>query len=338
MKFIHLFLLVVSAVPPLLAADSGRFPAPAKVTTPTKEASLASLTLTAEAEQRLGIVTVPVEQRPMPRSRLFGGEVMVPATRASGQAGSSVFAIPTSPGPAELVRLAQAQIDADGQVEQAQVQLKAAKLALARAEQLLRDKAGSARVMEEAKAQQAVAEAGARTAQARRDLLGPPVLDAARQTTLWLRVPVYVGDLDRLNTTAEARAGGLAGAAGAPTISAKPVTAPPSANAAASSVDLFYEIENTNSLFRLGQRVGVSIPMRGELESLVVPWSAVLHDVHGGTWVYENTGSLAYTRRRVEVIQVRNGDAILGRGVKPGAKVVITGAAELFGTEFGVGK
>ena len=339
MKLCKLVLLTLFATTALRAADSGKFPAPAKVTTPTKEADLANIILTAQAEQRLGLATAAVEKRPVKRARLFGGEVIVPATRASGGgAGQPGFAILPSLGSAELVRHAQAQIDADGLVEQAKVQLDAAKIALARAEQLLRDKAGSARVVDETKAQLATAEAGARTAQARRDLLGPPVLDAANQTTLWLRVPVYVGDLAKLDTATEARAGGLADAPGTATISAKPVTAPPSASAAASTVDLFYEIWNTNGLFRLGQKVGVTIPLRGEDESLVVPWSAVLHDVQGGTWVYEKTAPLAYTRRRVQVIRVVEGAAVLERGVKPGANVVITGAVELFGTEFGVGK
>jgi multidrug efflux pump subunit AcrA (membrane-fusion protein) len=127
-------------------------------------------------------------------------------------------------------------------------------------------------------------------------------------------------------------------APGVATLIAKPVAAPPSANAAASTVDLFYEVPNKDGGLRLGQKVGVTIPYRGEEESLVAPWSAVMHDVQGGTWVYENTGPLAYTRRRVQVSRVAGDEAVLSGGVKPGAKVVTAGAAELFGTEFGVGK
>ena len=103
-------------------------------------------------------------------------------------------------------------------------------------------------------------------------------------------------------------------------------------------MDLFYEVANRDGALRLGQKVGVTIPVRGEEESLVVPWSAVVHDVQGGTWVYENTGPLAYTRRRVEVSRVAGSEAVLARGVKPGARIVTAGVAELFGTEFGVGK
>ncbi len=336
-KLSHLLSIGLLAALPLLAADSGKFPAPAKVAVPTKEADLANITLTADAEKRLGITTVAVERRKMERTRLFGGEVILPA-KAGGKGGQSVFTILPSLTPADLVRLAQSQIDADGLVEQAKLTLDAAKVALARAEQLLKDKAGSARVVDETKAQVGAAEAGLRTAQARRELLGPPVLDAANQPVLWLRVPVYVGDLAKLNTSGEARVGGLNDAAGTPTLAAKPVSAPPSANAAASTIDLFYEVTNTGGALRLGQKVGVTIPFRGEEESLVAPWSAVMHDVQGGTWVYENTGPHAFSRRRVQVSRVAGADAVLSGGVKPGAKVVVTGAAELFGTEFGVGK
>jgi len=69
-----------------------------------------------------------------------------------------------------------------------------------------------------------------------------------------------------------------------------------------------------------------------------VPWSAVVHDAHGGAWVYQSLGQGAYRRRRVEVRSVRNGAAFLARGPEAGAKVVSAGAAELIGAEFGPGK
>jgi hypothetical protein len=42
---------------------------PASVTAPVKEAQLTTVTLTPEAEQRLAVVTVPVERRTVPRTR-----------------------------------------------------------------------------------------------------------------------------------------------------------------------------------------------------------------------------------------------------------------------------
>jgi hypothetical protein len=64
----------------------------------------------------------------------------------------------------------------------------------------------------------------------------------------------------------------------------------------------------------------------------------VLHDVDGGTWVYELTAQHRYARRRVAVRRVSGETAILDQGPAPGAKIVMQGASELFGTEFGAGK
>lgn len=330
-------LLAFGALP---AAESSKSPPPVRIVTPAKEAELANLVLTAEAERRLGIATVRIERRQLARTRLFGGELVVPADAPGGTNGprQSVFAILPALAPAELVRLAQSQIDADGQIEQARVQLESTKIALARAEQMLRDKAGIARVVDEARAQVSLAEAGLRTAQARRDLLGPAMLESANPARLWVRVPIYVGDFSRINTKADASVGSLAGGADGLRINAKPVAAPPSANPAAATVDLYYEVPNPERALRLGQRVGVFLRLNDDEDSLVVPVSAIVHDVQGGAWVYEKSGPQSYTRRRVQLRQVVGGQAAVAGGVKAGVEVVATGVAELFGTEFGAGK
>jgi len=69
-----------------------------------------------------------------------------------------------------------------------------------------------------------------------------------------------------------------------------------------------------------------------------VPWSAVVFDIHGGTWVYERTGDRSYARRRVVVRYVAGDAAVLESGPPPGTAVVTAGAAELFGTETGFSK
>ena len=338
---------LISPMLALLIANAGfaaddKKPGPAKITNGIKESELATITLTPEAEKRLAIVTAPVERKSVPRTRTFGGEAMIPARATEGgdlpKAGQSILSILPSLTATDLIRIAEAQVDADGQIVQAKVAHDAAKVAFERAEQLLKNKAGSERVVDETRAAMQQTEATLRTAQARRDLLAAPVLDVMNPKRLWVRVPVYVGDLARLNTAAEARVGGLADAAGAKSRAAKPVNAPPSASAAAATVDLFYEVENDDLGLRLGQKLGVTIPLQEPEESLVIPWSAVVHDIHGGAWVYEQTAPRTYTHRRVQVRAVVGDQAILESGPAPGAKVVTVGVAELFGTEFGVGK
>jgi hypothetical protein len=119
---------------------------------------------------------------------------------------------------------------------------------------------------------------------------------------------------------------------------AKPVSAPPSADPAAATVDLFYELDNKDASVRLGQRLGVAIPLQEPEESLVAPAAAIAYDVHGGAWVYERLAPQTYARRRVQVRAVIGDDAVLDSGPPPGAQLARTGVAELFGTEFGPGK
>ena len=73
-------------------------------------------------------------------------------------------------------------------------------------------------------------------------------------------------------------------------------------------------------------------------EGRVVPFSAIVYDANGGAWLYENTEQHVFVRRRVEVREVVEHFAVLARGPDVGVEIVTTGAAELFGTEFGVGK
>ena len=309
---------------------------PPAIVKPAKEADLGTIILTPQAEQRLGVETAPVVKKKVGRVRVFGGDLIMPQTTATN--GQTIFSILPALSPTELIRVAEAQIDADSQMDRAKVQLDATKVTLERAEKLLAEKAGSARAADDARAQVSLAESAVRATKSRRDLLGAPVLDLGNLKQFWVRVPVYVGDVGRLDTSASAQVGNLSSTAGAKTLAAKPVQAPPSANAAASTVDLFYELANDGGAFRFGQKVGVSIPLRDGEESLVVPWSAVTHDINGGTWVYENTAPQTFVRRRVQVRHVVGTEAVLETGPKVGAKVVSVAVAELFGTEFGIGK
>jgi len=68
-----------------------------------------------------------------------------------------------------------------------------------------------------------------------------------------------------------------------------------------------------------------------------VPEAAVLYDIHGATWVYEDLGGNRYARRRIQIARHAGDRAVVSRGIGEGARVVTEGAAELFGTEFGAG-
>jgi len=116
------------------------------------------------------------------------------------------------------------------------------------------------------------------------------------------------------------------------------VAAPPSANPLSGTVDLFYGLDNRAAKHSPGQRLGVALPLRVPAESLTAPWAAVIYDVQGGTWVYEQTGERTFVRRRAAVRYVVGDTAVLANGPAPGTKVVTAGAAELFGAETGFTK
>lgn len=171
---------------------------------------------------------------------------------------------------------------------------------------------------------------------------GAPLLEITSLSNLLIRVPVYVDELERVARRSPARIHrldrGLETAAAVPERIAIPVKAPPTADPAAATADLYFAIQNVEATLSPGQRVGVTLTLKSSERNLTLPWSAVLHDLQGGTWVYENTAPQTFVRRQVEVRYVSNGVAVLGRAPAAGSKIVITGAAELFGTEFGAGK
>ena len=78
--------------------------------------------------------------------------------------------------------------------------------------------------------------------------------------------------------------------------------------------------------------------LRGEDESLVVPSKALLYDIYGDTWVYLKVGDHAFERARTVIRYSDAGRSVLAVGPQAGSEIVVDGAAELFGTEFGAGK
>ena len=71
---------------------------------------------------------------------------------------------------------------------------------------------------------------------------------------------------------------------------------------------------------------------------LVVPYSSMLYDLNGKTWVYTNSAPLTFVRQPISVDYIESDIAILSFGPAAGTLVVTVGAAELYGVETGVGK
>lgn len=261
------------------------------------------------------------------------------------------------------------RIEAQRAVTAAEAEETAARQRLQRLEQLLKDGAASARSVEEARAQHQVSLAGLTAARERlqgasRNPVGAQgelavsapfdgivqrvsavpgqtvaasaaLLELAQVDTLWARVAVYAGDVAAVDESQPAFVRKL-GASDAP-VRATRVPAPLRGDPAAASVDLYYALSGAPNGLRPGERVLAELPLRSTETGLVVPDTAVLYDIHGATWVYEDLGGHAYVRRRVEIARHAGNSAVVRRGLTEGKRVVTAGAAELFGTEFGAG-
>jgi len=73
--------------------------------------------------------------------------------------------------------------------------------------------------------------------------------------------------------------------------------------------------------------------VRGALRK-VVPYSALIYDLHGDTWVYTNPSPLTFVRAYVSVDYIDGDLAVLSNGPPSGTEVVTIGAPELYGAEF----
>lgn len=378
------------------------------------ESDLNVITLSPEAYKNLGIETEALEIRSMPRMRPYGAELVLP-TGASvivsaplagtlrhphgkqfPQVGQRIAKDETllellpllSPErsvltPAERIRfaeakaaVAQSQIDAEGQLQQANVQKEAADVELQRAQRLLQSNVGTRRAVDDARAKVKLADEVLLAAKSRKKLVdnikldedagtlkplaihsplsgivrttnvqpgqliaaGLPLFEVMNDQTLWVKVPVYVGELDEIDPKQSARLTLLDGRLSHQDVWGKPVSLPPTATPLSAAVDLYYEIPNQNHLFRPGQKVSAHLPLTGETKVKSVPWSALIYDIYGGQWVYEQTGERQFVRRRVEVGWVDQDRVALLRGPAIGAPIVTAGAAELSGTEFGFAK
>ncbi len=313
----------------LLAGCSVEKPAapqpPSKAEAVVHEGDLLRLTLTPQAERRLGIKTVSVGNGSAGQMRQVGGEMVVPSFGGS--------AIPTGSS-SNLAQIGAAQATADGEIARTSAQLKLARIARDRAAALVQEQAGSVRALDEANAALADAQAAVGVARTQRQLLGPSVASMGNQSVLWVRVPVFGSDIPQVDRNQNALIRPLGDRDASPR-SARPVNAPPSANAAAGTVDLFYALENRDRAWRVGQRVAVDLPINGQASGLAVPTASIVRDIYGGEWVYRKTGTNSYMRQRIEIASISEGTALLSRGLERGAEVVTDGAAELYGTEFG---
>ncbi|MEQ8572007.1 MAG: efflux RND transporter periplasmic adaptor subunit [Deltaproteobacteria bacterium] len=247
----------------------------------------------------------------------------------------------------------------------ARATLEAAQARLTRAKALAEQRAGSERAVEEATATRDTALADVEMAQARArattttpllsdvtmDVRAPQggvlravaVADGQSVTAgallaevvavqqLWVRVPLFSGDLARL-APGKVLVRSLARDAPRET-EATAVAGPPTSNPTQATVDRYYALDEGARLAP-GERVLLSLPMSDTAHRRTIPSSAVLYDASGAQWVYVADEPNIFRRARVQTLFRDGSSAVLARGPSLGEAVVKTGAVEIFGAEF----
>jgi RND family efflux transporter MFP subunit len=165
---VRLALLALGVLPVILAgcepagaAKTSKPPPPVTVAKPAKEDTLGTITLTPEAEKRIGVEVGEIKREPVARTRSYAGDVIVPPGRLilvsapfigtivppkSGiplpgselKQGEVIFSLLPILSPEARATMITAQVRAEGQVKQTKQQLEQADLNLKRLENLKR--------------------------------------------------------------------------------------------------------------------------------------------------------------------------------------------------------
>ena len=86
------------------------------------------------------------------------------------------------------------------------------------------------------------------------------------------------------------------------------------------------------------QRIGLKTARASKVRGTgsTIPLGAIIYDPSGKTYAFVAAGRLTYVETPVSVDRIDGNLAYLRRGPHPGARVVSTGAEELYGVQTGV--
>ncbi|MBI3780624.1 MAG: hypothetical protein HY278_06170 [candidate division NC10 bacterium] len=104
------------------------------------------------------------------------------------------------------------------------------------------------------------------------------------------------------------------------------------------------ELSRVTLTERAIQRVGLKTDQvreqrvsRSTSPRMIVPYASLIYDPRGETWVYISPQPRTFVRHKVVVDYIEGNIVVLKDGPPVGTVVVTVGAAEVYGTETGVG-
>lgn len=161
---------------------------------------------------------------------------------------------------------------------------------------------------------------------------GQPLFEVADTSKVWVMVKMTEAEFNRVDQSLYARV--LTQDGSAADREAAPATIESGSSKNGNSFQLFYSLDNADHSLSLGQHVQVRLALAGSgAARRVIPYSSVIYDVNGNTWVYTATDALTFVRTPIDVDYIEGGQAFLNEGPASGSLVVTSGAEELYGSE-----
>jgi RND family efflux transporter MFP subunit len=171
-----------------------------------------------------------------------------------------------------------------------------------------------------------------------------PLITIIDLAPIWIRVPVPEIDLPGVDTTASVDISwknSNHNLTGKPAFfKAKPAGRVAQVDPIKHTAELWYELLPIKEADRFvkDQMVTVHMPIGKKEKGTVVPYSAIVFDVHGQAWIYlegaEKAGKHQFERRRVELVTAVDNGLLVRSSLSDGDIVVTQGAAVLFSRDF----
>jgi hypothetical protein len=102
------------------------------------------------------------------------------------------------------------------------------------------------------------------------------------------------------------------------------------------------ELSRVTLTARAAERIGletVSVTEQDRNGSMrmVVPYSSLIYDPQGRTWIYTSPQALTFVRVQVDVDSIDGDQVFLSEGPTAGTKIASVGVTQIYGAETGVG-
>ena len=86
---------------------------------------------------------------------------------------------------------------------------------------------------------------------------------------------------------------------------------------------------------KAAERIGVETVL---VSGLVIPYSAVIYDTEGNTWIYTNPAPFTFVRALIVIDRIEGDLAFLSERMGADDPIVTVGVIEIYGAETGVSK